>query len=88
MNNTFNNSNNKNCYTNINNSEEVINNETQPSPCKPKNSNENTNLYNVINLRKKLVSKSNAIMNNYNINNKYSVLKANVNDRIKKVHNK
>ena len=88
MNNTFNNSNNKNCYTNTNNSEEVINNDTQRSPCKQKNSNENTNLYNVINLRKKLVSKSNAIMNNYNINNKYSVLKANINDRIKKVHNK
>ena len=85
MNNTFNNSNNKNCFTNTNNSEEVITNETQLSPSLTKALNENINLYNVINLKKKLISRSNAIINNFNNNNyKYSALKANVNDRINK----
>ena len=90
MNNTFNNSNNKNCFTNTNNSEEVITNETQLSPSLTKALNENINLYNVINLKKKLISRSNAIINNFNNNNyKYSALKANVNDRInKKKYNK
>ena len=52
MNNTFSNSNNKHCITNINNSEEEINNEISFSPSLTKNIIDNAKIYNGINLKK------------------------------------
>ncbi len=92
MNNTFNNSNNsKNCLTNKNNSEEVINNDLQmSSSLLTKTINDNNSVYNAINLKKKLISKGNSLLNSNNTNNnKYSVLKININDKlIKQLNNK
>ena len=90
MNNTFNNSNNKHYITNINNSTEEVNNNKQFSPLLMKKSNDDINLYNGINLKKKILSRCH-ISNNYNIsnNNRFPVLKINVNDKnIKNVQNK
>ena len=95
MNNTFNNSNNsKNCLTNKNNSEEVINNDLQmSSSLLTKTINDNNSVYNAINLKKKLISKGNSLLNSNNTNNtnnnKYSVLKININDKLtKQLNNK
>ena len=90
MNNTFNNSNNKHYVTNINNSTEDVNNNKQFSPILLKNSNDDINLYNGINLKKKILSRCH-ISSNYNIsnNNRFPVLRTSVNDKsIKNVQNK
>ena len=92
MNNTFNNTHNKHCLTNINNSNEDLNDEARISPINMlKNSidNNSTNLYNGINLKKKLLARC-KITNNYNLNNNKfsSVIKTNPNDKIKKIDNK
>ena len=92
MNNTFNNTHNKHCLTNINNSNEDLNDEARISPINMlKNSidNNSTNLYNGINLKKKLLARC-KITNNYNLNNNKfsSVIKTNPNDKIKKINNK
>ena len=88
MNNTFNNSNNKNYLSHINNSQEVTTNEKEYSSSQIKSSNEINNLNNnVINLKKKLLSKGITKINKYN--NRYSVTKTNINNRyFNKVNNK
>ena len=84
MNNTFNNSNNnKNFITNINNSVEDTNNDMfSPSLTKSTIGNNNT-LYNGINLKKKLVP-GYQLINSKNISNniKFSIIRANINNRI------
>jgi E3 ubiquitin-protein ligase HUWE1 len=91
MNNTFNNSSNKHYITNINNSTEEMNNDTQFSPYFPKNTIDNSSLHNGVNLKKKLISRCN-LSNKYNYsinNNRFSTLKTNVNDRFgKNIKNK
>ncbi len=88
MNNTFNNSNNKNYLSHINNSQEIITNEKDYSSSQIKTPNEiNTLNNNVINLKKKLLSKGITKINKYN--NRYSVTKTNINNRYyNKVNNK
>ena len=92
MNNTFNNTQNKNFKANINKSIEGVNNEGQISPNNIlKNSLENNNSqnsHNYINLKKNLLSKC-KITNNHSMNNdKFSsVLKTNPNDKISKITN-
>ena len=87
MNNTFSNSNNNNCITNINNSEEEINNEAPFSPSLTKKTIDNTDLYNGFNLKKKIIERC-QMNNNYNLNNKLFVSKTNANDKItKKIQN-
>ena len=88
MNNTFNNSNNKNYLSHINNSQEIITNEKDYSSSQIKTPNEiNTLNNNVINLKKKLLSKGITKINKYN--NRYSVTITNINNRYyNKVNNK
>ena len=90
MNNTFNNSHNEYCKTN--NSNEELNKEFQNSPnslLKNSIDNYSQNLYNGINLKKKLIAKC-KIANNYSMNNNKfsSVLKTNANEKISKNLNK
>jgi hypothetical protein len=82
LNNTFSNTNHiKHCLTNKNNSEEKSNNDIQISSSSlVKTTNDNNNLYNLINLKKNIISKSNGVLNNYN-NKKYCALKININDK-------